>query len=221
MRKQFATRLALAAMTIATTAVVSGSALAQMGQDKSSSGASGQSATMSQQGMPDQKQMMDMMAQMGAPGDHHKMLASFVGTWDAKMSSWMMPGQPPMESSGTSTMTMILGGRYLQEQFTGSFNGQPFHGIGYTGYDNAMKKYVGTWMDDMGTAIMEMQGDLDASGKVMNYTSEMADPMSGTMQTTREVMTVTDNDHHMFQMFAAGPDGKDMKIMEINYTRKM
>ena len=61
---------------------------------------------------------------------------------------------------------MALGGRFLEERVQSSFMGQPFSGIGYTGYDNVKKKYVSTWMDNMGTMIMVMEGTPDPAGKV-------------------------------------------------------
>ena len=36
----------------------------------------------------------------------------------------------------------------------------------------------------------------------------------------RRVVTVADNDHHTMEMWGQGPDGKPVKMMEIQYTRK-
>jgi hypothetical protein len=33
-------------------------------------------------------------------------------------------------------------------------------------------------------------------------------------------VTVLDNDHHIMEMWAPGPDGKAFKMMEISYARK-
>ena len=33
-------------------------------------------------------------------------------------------------------------------------------------------------------------------------------------------ITVIDDDHHLFEMFAPGPNGSMYKMMEITYTRK-
>jgi hypothetical protein len=50
-------------------------------------------------------------------------------------------------------------------------------------------------------------------------TGAMSDPMSGKMMTVKENLMVTDADHHTFEMWGAGPDGKNFKMMEIVYTR--
>jgi uncharacterized protein DUF1579 len=168
----------------------------------------------------DEKAAMDAMMKAGAPGDAHKKLEALAGTWDAKVTSWMAPGKPPIESKGKSESKMALGGRFLEEHFEGEFMGQPFTGMGYTGYDNVQKKYVGTWMDSMSTGVMTSSGKMDGDGKTFSMTGSMADPMTGKMSTIKEKVTVADADHHTFEMWGAGPDGKNFKMMEIVYTRR-
>jgi hypothetical protein len=161
---------------------------------------------------------MEAMQKAATPGDEHKKLEPLVGTFDAKVQMWMAPGQPPQESTGTSETTWVLGGRFLETKYQGTFMGQPFSGIGYTGYDNVTKKYIGTWMDTMSTGMMSSSGNM--SGKSMKMTASMSDPMTGKVSHSTETFTITDNDHNKMEMWDKGPDGKPVKIMEINYTRK-
>ena len=42
---------------------------------------------------------------------------------------------------------MLLGGRFLQQEFSGEMMGSLYHGIGFTGHDNHTQKYVSTWME--------------------------------------------------------------------------
>ena len=168
----------------------------------------------------DEKAMMEMWAKLGAPGDAHKALEPFVGTWDTKVTSWMQPGAAPMSSTGTSENRWTMGNRFIEQRFNGSWMDQPFEGLGYTGYDNVKKKYVGTWMDSMGTSIMYSTGSADPSGKGMTLTGKMDDPMTGKKMNVKQVMKVVDNNKHTFEMWSPGPDGKPFKMMEIEYTRK-
>jgi hypothetical protein len=168
----------------------------------------------------DEKAMMEAMAKASTPGEPHKQLAAMAGTWDAKVKMWMKPGDPPSESSGTATRTSILGGRYLEEKFDGTFMGQPFSGEGVTGYDNVTKKYMGTWADTMSTGIMTTTGSMDKGGKSMTMKGTMVDPMTMKSSAFREKITMTDTDHQTFEMWGAGPDGKTYKMMEITYSRK-
>jgi hypothetical protein len=168
-----------------------------------------------------QKAMMDaMMMKAMMPGDAHKLLNNMVGTFDVKVTAWMMPGQPPMESNGTAVNSWIMGGRFVQQKFSGQFMGQPFEGVGYTGYDNVKKTYWSSWMDNMGTGIMNSTGSTSDGGKTWTFMTSMADPMTGKDAPVEERVTVVDHDHHNFEMWSPGPDGKMMKTMALAYSRK-
>ncbi len=164
--------------------------------------------------------MMEVMMKAGQPGDAHKRLDALAGSWDTKITMWMMPGMDPTTSSGTSTNTWVMGGRYLEQRFKGSFEGMPFEGVGYTGYDNVKKKYWGTWMDSMSTGMMTSVGSASDDGKTFEFEATMADPMTGKDSISKEKVTMTDADHHTMEMWSPAPDGTMFKMMEIVYTRK-
>ncbi|MDB5210043.1 MAG: hypothetical protein JWQ30_870, partial [Sediminibacterium sp.] len=94
---------------------------------------------------------MKTMMEAGTPGKEQAMLAKSNGVWKAETTMWMSPDAPPMKSNGTATNKMIMGGRYQQMAFKGDMMGQPFEGLGTTGYDNARKVWTSTWIDNMGT----------------------------------------------------------------------
>jgi hypothetical protein len=168
---------------------------------------------------PEEQAMYAAWMKYMTPSEGHKLLDGMTGTWDTKVTSWMMPGQPPMESAGVSETNWILGGRYIQEKATGTFMGQPFNGVGITGYDNAKKQYVGTWVDNMGTGIMTQTGST-TDGKVWTFKGSSTDPMTGKDMPSEMKITVADKDHHKAEMWGPAPDGKMFKMMEIAYTRK-
>ncbi len=168
----------------------------------------------------DEKAAMEMMQKLATPGAGHKKIEFLAGSWNTKNSMWMDPAQPPEVTKGTSEHKWVLGGRFLEQRFEGNFMNMPFSGMGYTGYDNYKKQYVGTWMDTMGTCLLNMSGHFDGSGKVLSMTGKMDDPMQGKEVTFREKMTIVSNDEILFEMFGPGPDGKDYRMMEIRYTRK-
>jgi Protein of unknown function (DUF1579) len=164
--------------------------------------------------------MMDAMMKAGTPGPEHQKLDGMVGTWQTKVTMWSVPGADPMVMEGTSDNQWVLGGRYLEQRFSGSFAGMPFEGRGYTGYDNVKKQYWGTWMDNMSTSIMLSTGSVGDDGKTWTFTGTAPDPMTGKDQTVTSKMTVIDADHHTMEMWGPGPDGKTFKSMEIAYSRK-
>ena len=169
---------------------------------------------------PQQQAAEDAMMKAITPGDAHKLLDGMVGTWDAKVSAWMDPSQPPVAGSGVSENSWVLGNREVMEKFTGTFMGSPFSGIGFSGYDNMKKQYWGTWMDTMSTAPMMSTGNTPDGGKTWKFQASMPDPMSGHDVAVEERVTVTDKDHHSMEMWMTGPDGRPFKMMEIQYTRK-
>jgi len=168
----------------------------------------------------EEKAMMEAMMKAMTPGDAHKLLDGMVGTFDAKVTSSMDPSKPPEVSNGTSENSWVMGNRYVMQKFTGSFMGMPFQGVGYTGYDNIKKQYWGLWMDNFSTGAMVSAGSTADNGKTWKFTSTMPDPMTGKDAPMEERITVTDHDHHTFEMWAPGPDGRMFKMMEIQYTRK-
>jgi hypothetical protein len=168
----------------------------------------------------EQKAAMEAWEKFATPGEGHKSLAGMVGTWDAEVTTWMEPGAPPTKSKGTSENRMTLGGRWVEQRFKSEMMGQPFEGVGYTGYDNLKKKYIGTWMDTMSTSVMMSEGTWDAAGKVMTSTSTMDDPMTGKASTVKMTTTIVTPDHHMFEMWGPGPDGKVAKQMQIDYRKR-
>jgi hypothetical protein len=166
----------------------------------------------------EQADMQKMMA-AATPGEPHKKLATMVGTWDATVTMWTAAGAPPMTSTGVSTNKAVLGGRFIEEEFNGNFMGAPFSGVGYTGYDNVTKQYVGTWMDTMSTGVMSSTGK-DDGANAMSFAATMSDPTTGKVTKATNKVTIVSKDKHVMETWGPGKDGKNFKMMEITYTRK-
>ena len=153
------------------------------------------------------------------PGDVHKMLATSDGTWNEDITMWMAPGVPATKSTATAENKMILGGRYQQSTTKGTFNNMPFEGISTLGYDNAKKVFMNSWVDNMGTGIMQMQGTWDPAAKTINFKGTSVDPTTGKDMNVRETFTLVDNNTQMMTMYNTVQDGKEYKSMEIKFTR--
>jgi hypothetical protein len=178
-------------------------------------------ASMDHSTMDSATMMKNWMAYM-TPGEVHKMMSGATGTWTADVSMWQNPNGPAEQSKATCVNKMILGGRYLEGTNTGMMMGQPFEGRSLTAYDNATKKFTNTWIDNMGTGIMVLSGTWDEANQTINLSGNMVDPSSttGKEMYVRETLKMVDNDHQVMEMFGKGPDGSEMKMMHINYTRK-
>jgi hypothetical protein len=180
-------------------------------------------------GQPSDAEMMAMMMEMAKPGENHKLLAHTVGNWSLKVKMWNSgdTNAAPMESSATATVKEIMGGKFFSSDVTGKMQmpgadgkmmDMDFKGMGVDGYDNAKKKFVGSWIDSMGTGILMSEGDYDAATKTFTFHAEVT-YMPGMTVKVREVVKIVDNDHHTFEWFEDRGAG-EVKTMQIDYTRK-
>jgi len=167
---------------------------------------------------PEQKAEMEKYMAAGTPGPEHEKLASMAGTYDLSIKSWHEPGQPPMEDTGTAVRKMALDGRVLMEDVASSVMGMPFTGHGMTGYDNVSRKYWSVWTDSMSTGMMVSEGSCDAD-RSCTFTGSWNDPVKG-LVTARMTSRWTSPSTEVFEMYGPGTDGKEMKMMEITYTKK-
>ena len=158
----------------------------------------------------------------GMPGDMHKMMAKSAGTWNAEVTMWGMdPSMAPTKSKGTATVKMVLGGRFQHAQHMGTMNGKPFEGFSIMGYDNFKKVFQDTWVDNMGTGIMTMEGTWDAAGKMIHFKGMGFDPVSGKdFMVRKEVTFINDNTQKM-EMYMTMPGAMEMKSMEVVLKRDM
>jgi hypothetical protein len=159
--------------------------------------------------------MQEMMAAM-QPGPKHSELAKQVGEWDADCEHYM-PGMPVEKSKGSAKTTLVMNGRFLREEFKGTMMGQPFDGLMLLGYDNNLKRYDSMWIDSMGTGMMVTHSKGESPDEL---TGSFYCPMVKKEITARLVTKVVNDDKHVFEMHAPGPDGKEALMMRITYTRK-
>jgi hypothetical protein len=192
-------------------------------------GGTGASAPTGQPSAADMEKMMQQMMELSKLNENHKLLASLDGTWTYTVKMWMNgdPTSKPEESKGTAVRKSIMDGRFVVMDVTGKMqmpgpDGKmkdvTFKGQGFEGYDNVKKKFVGTWVDNMGTGIMMAEGDYDPATKAFTYTGEV-EAIPGMKQKIREVVKLTDKDHMNFEWYE-DRGGKEAKTLEINYTKK-
>lgn len=167
----------------------------------------------------DMQAMMEVYQKLATPGDPHELLSKMAGSWDTRSKCWMGPDEPYMETVGTSEQRMILGGRYLQQEFNSDMMWGPFNGLGILGYDNHTGKYVSTWVDTMSTGILFFEGTADGDGRTITQESRYDDPVLGPV-TYRAVTRIVDDQTFNFEMYFTDKGGKEVKMMEMVYTRK-
>lgn len=183
--------------------------------DQSSQG----TAAPSQPGAPTQEQMkqaMEQMEKLAQPGANHDKLKAMAGSWKATVKTFM-GGPQPMTSEGNSQNEMVLGGRYLEQRFKGTFMGKPFEGIGYTGYDNQTGVFQSVWMDNSSTWMMTSSGTMDDATKTMSLKG-MATGMDGKPMEMRTQLKWADPSTMVFTMYG-NMGGQEAPMMEITYKK--
>jgi hypothetical protein len=207
----------------AITAILTAVTLPLLGQDKESK----EGGVKAGDKKPSESEMMAMMMEMAKTGENHKHLQELAGTWSYKIKWWMSPEAPPNVSSGTMVAKPVMDGRYVISEHSGKMqmpgaDGKPmdmeFKGMSVEGYDNAKKKFVASWIDNMGTGIMMSEGTYDAATKTLTYLAEF-EPMPGMKTKMRQVVKTVDKDHRTMEFFE-DRGGQDVKTMEMSYERK-
>jgi Protein of unknown function (DUF1579) len=172
--------------------------------------------------------MMKQMMEMSKLNENHKLLADMNGNWNYTIKMWMSPdpNAKPQESKGTATRKSAMNGRYAVMDVTGKLQmpgedgkmkDMQFKGMAVEGYDNVKKKFVSSWIDNMGTGIQFSEGTYDPASKTFTFTSEM-EMMPGMKTPVRELLKMTDKDHMQMEWYETH-GGQEKKTMEIAYTR--
>lgn len=181
-------------------------------------------------GAPNEAEMMKQMMELSKLNENHKLLADMAGTWNYTVKMWMNPADAsakPETYKGTAVRKPIMEGRYYTLDVAGKMempgaDGKKkemmFKGMSIEGYDNVKKKFIGTWIDNMGTGMMFSEGTYDPATKTFTYSGEF-EAVPGMKQQIRETLKVVDKNHHVMEWYE-NRGGQEMKTMEIDYTRK-
>ncbi len=164
---------------------------------------------------PEQKVWMEYMT----PGEMHKYLAKNVGEYKTVTTFWETPGAEPFVTEGKSVSKMIMGGRYLQSQFTGNMMGMPYEGMSLDAYDNALKKFYTVWIDNFGTGMMTGVGTFNEEENAIHYEVEYVSPMDRKTVKAREIVHFIDDNNQVIEMFMTSPTGEEWKGMVVKLER--
>ena len=171
-------------------------------------------------GMPD-AEMMAKWQQNATPNENHKVLEPLIGNWSHAVKWRTKPDGEFTETTGNNINEWILGGRFLRQTVTGMNMGQPFEGLGITGYDNVKQEYNSVWMDSMGTGMMIATGKFDGATSTISETGTFSCPITGEKDMPfRSEWNITGPDGYTYAMYATTPEGTEYKAMEAFYTRQ-
>lgn len=155
---------------------------------------------------------------MPKPGPEHALFKDMEGTWDARVESFMGPGDPAV-STGVEKNRVGCGGLCLISDFEGAFMDTTFEGHGTETWDPQKKKYVGSWTDSMSTGLAVSESSYDPATKTMTGWMEGPD-MAGNITKSKTTSTIKDADTRVMEMHSVGADGSETLGLRITYTRK-
>jgi hypothetical protein len=176
-------------------------------------------------GPPDSATMAKMQAawiDFATPGDMHKWMAKSAGKWVSdSVAQWMDPAAPPSYSKASSVDKVVIGGLYMEGNYTSNMMGQPMTGKTLFGFDKMKKKFVMSWIDNMGSGIVRLEGDYDAATKTLNMKGKQSDPGTGTEADIRQEQKWLDDNTYVLTMYGTGHDGvTEQKFMQGTFKRK-
>ncbi len=167
----------------------------------------------------DSAALMKAWADFMTPGEMHKLMSSWAGKFEADVTMWMDPEAPPTKNKATSEAKM-WNGLYLITTNKGTMNGMPFEGMSTIAYDNSKKKFINTWIDNMGSGIMIMEGDYNPTTKTLTLEGKMTDCTTGKDSKVREITKFNDDGSQLMEMYMPDGKGNEMKTMEYLSKKK-
>lgn len=151
-------------------------------------------------------------------GPAHAGFAKMAGTWDVAQTMFMPDGKT-MQSKGKQVVRLVLGGLGVAFDYEGEMGGQKMVGHGFQTWIPGKSKYEGFWFDNF-----SINGGSHGWATYDEKTKTMDEHMTGPGPDGKDmpmhmVTKVNSDDKMTMTMFMAGPDGKEMKFMEMVYTR--
>lgn len=152
------------------------------------------------------------------PSEPHKMLAKADGKWDATITFYM--GADSSVNKAVCETEMILGGRYQQSEYEGNVDGMEFKGMNTLAFDNSRKVYISTWIDNMGTGLMYLEGTFDDKTRSMSLKGKATDVTTGKDIKMREAVKIIDDKTQYMEMFDTKDGEKEVKTMSIMLRKR-
>lgn len=165
---------------------------------------------------------MQAVIAVATPGAMHEYLVKSAGVWHGENTMWMAPNAAPIKSESTTTITPILGGRFVKVEMEGTMPGAgEYHGLAIYGYDNVSGQFVSTFVDNMGTGIAKATGTLSDDGKTLTWRYTYNCPVTKKPAVMRDVAKFTGANTKTLVMYGVNPKtGKEYKMMKIEMTRE-
>jgi hypothetical protein len=169
---------------------------------------------------------MPASARLALPGENHRWLEPLVGQWNVEMRVFFAPGQAPLVSKEmTATRSWILGGRYLLEELSGVFAGNPSNRIATLGFNNLDERWELSTIDTFEPGQMVYTGAVRGSANRFELRGESTEAGMGASPTGRKrelryAFEIMDADKNIQKIYLKYPAQPEMLFVEQIFTRK-
>lgn len=153
------------------------------------------------------------------PGAELEFLAKRAGEYTRTIKFVAQPNPDANASTGTSKISIDLGGRFVIEENNDSVFGRPVSGKRIYGFNNLTKQYEAVWMYTGSTAMIFLTGTSTDGGKTVDLAG-MTQNAHGDRIPLHAIIRQLDDNQFVVTLMSTGPDGKEAAFQETTYTRK-
>ncbi|MCA8971475.1 MAG: DUF1579 family protein [Planctomycetes bacterium] len=166
------------------------------------------------------QEMMKKAARYTQPGPHHKKLERMLGTWNTS-TRFVMGGRKSPPEKGTSEVSWMMDGRWLQMRWKGAMMGRGVEGCTLLGYDNFKMSYVSTGISTMDTAMTRSEGDMTPDDKALVLYGTLDEYLTGEHdKMVRYVYRFESEDTMVLEVHDLPIGLENTLVVEITFERK-
>jgi len=153
------------------------------------------------------------------PGPEQEFLAKRAGEYTRTIKFVGQPNADANASSGTSKISVALGGRFVVEENNDTVFGRPVSGTRIYGFNNITRQFEVVSMYTGSTAMIFFTGTSSDGGKTIDLTGATQN-LRGEKVPLHAVIRQVDDNQFVVTLMSAGADGKESAFQETTYTRK-
>jgi hypothetical protein len=161
---------------------------------------------------------------LAMPGEKHAWLQPLVGKWNIEMLVWPAPGAAPIVSKELqATREWILGGRYLKEDLSGTFAGNPSNRTAILSYNNLEERFELATFDTFEPGQMWYASHSDGNAGSISLHGDNVEAGFGAKPTGRKRALRFDfeiaKDKNVQRIYVKYPGEKEYLFVEQRFTR--
>lgn len=164
---------------------------------------------------------MSELAKIATPGENHKHLEYFIGTWETTLKMWRGgPGSQPVSTAGTAEIDWILDKRFLQERLQGTLKGKYFESVSIMGYNNYRHLYERTEVSTIGTHMLTMRGVRHPVSGLFTLYGEMDEPSLKVVGRAVKFVIRIINENRFSYTTIDLHAGEEYRVIQVSYQRQ-